>query len=55
LPELSSRRLFKFLESNAAYVISGEARTVTPIRTATSTKLKPIKVGHDPSVIAITP
>lgn len=42
-------------DGKTAHVISGEARTVTPISTANSTALKPIKVGHDPAAIAITP
>ena len=37
-----------------AYVASGSG-TVTPIRTATNTALRPIKVGFNPGAIAITP
>jgi YVTN family beta-propeller protein len=38
-----------------AYVIYQNSGTVTPIRTATNTALKPIKVGAFPVAIAITP
>jgi len=38
-----------------AYVASHGAGTVTPIRAATSTALKAIKVGNGPVAIAITP
>lgn len=39
-----------------AYVVNGGSDTVTPIRTATDTALKPIKVGEKaPAHIAITP
>ena len=37
------------------YVPSYGDGTVTPIRTATSSALKPVKVGPDPVAIAITP
>jgi DNA-binding beta-propeller fold protein YncE len=36
-------------------VLNTNSGTVTPIRTATNTALKPIEVNGDPSVIAITP
>ena len=38
-----------------AYVASDGSGTVTPIRTATNTALRPIKVGFNPGAIAITP
>jgi YVTN family beta-propeller protein len=38
-----------------AYVFDGPAGTVTPIRTATNTRLHTIKVGPEPIGIAITP
>ena len=38
-----------------AYVVSDASATVTPIRTATSTPLKAIRVGIAPVAIAITP
>ena len=38
-----------------AYVANSWSGTVTPIRTATNTALPPIKVGHGPEAIAITP
>ena len=38
-----------------AYVANRDAGTVTPIRTATNTALRAIKVGDEPSAIAITP
>ena len=42
-------------DGKTAYVASYESGTVTPIRTATSTALKAIKVGIGPVFIAITP
>ena len=38
-----------------AYVVNAGSGTVTPIRTATNTALKPIKTGRLPQAIAITP
>jgi YVTN family beta-propeller protein len=38
-----------------AYVVNYNSDTVTPIRTATNTALKPIKTGRQPENIAITP
>src|SRR5260370_9062791 len=38
-----------------AYVVNPASGTVTPIRTATNTALKAIKVGFAPLAIAITP
>ena len=38
-----------------AYVVNNVSDTVTPIETATDTAGPPIRVGHDPSDIAITP
>jgi DNA-binding beta-propeller fold protein YncE len=40
-----------------AYVVNfnNGSGTVTPIRTATNTALKPVKVGSGPVAIAITP
>jgi YVTN family beta-propeller protein len=38
-----------------AYVVNHYSGTVTPIRTATNTALKSIKVGQSPDAIAITP
>src|SRR5690348_2261223 len=47
-------------DGKTAYVLSstvlgGGSGTVTPIRTATNTALKPIAVGQDPRAMAITP
>jgi len=47
-------------DGKTAYVLSstvlgGGSGTVTPIRTATNTALKPITVGQDPRAMAITP
>ena len=39
----------------AAYVASFSGAAVIPIRTATNTKLRAIKVGRHPTEIAITP
>jgi YVTN family beta-propeller protein len=36
-------------------VTNSASGTVTPIRTASNTALRPIKTGSDPSAIAITP
>jgi YVTN family beta-propeller protein len=36
-------------------VTNGRSGTVTPIRTAANTTLKAIKVGSNPTAIAITP
>jgi DNA-binding beta-propeller fold protein YncE len=38
-----------------AYTSNGNNGTVTPIRLATNTALKPIRVGTRPDAIAITP
>jgi len=38
-----------------AYVANRFDSTVTPVRAATNTALKPVKVGNLPSAIAITP
>ena len=38
-----------------AYVANAGSGTVTPIRTATNTALRPIKTGRTPAAIAITP
>ena len=38
-----------------AYVVNSSSDTVTPIRAATNTAGKAIKVGHFPDAIAITP
>jgi DNA-binding beta-propeller fold protein YncE len=37
------------------YVANGSTDTVTPITTASNTPGKPVKVGNEPWVIAITP
>jgi len=42
-------------DGKTAYVANSGSGTVTPIRTATNTALKPIKVGLVPIAIAITP
>ena len=38
-----------------AYVVNFESGTVTPVRTANNTTGRPIRVGHFPMVMAITP
>jgi YVTN family beta-propeller protein len=57
--QVSSAIVFR-PDGKTAYVLSGTvlgggSGTVTPIRTATSTALKPIAVGQDPRALAITP
>jgi YVTN family beta-propeller protein len=42
-------------DGKTAYVVNLNSRTVTPIRTATNTALKPVKVRGLPVAIAITP
>jgi YVTN family beta-propeller protein len=42
-------------DGRTVYVANGASGTVTPIRTATNTALKPIKTGQLPWAIAITP
>src|SRR5215469_16626181 len=42
-------------DGKTAYVVNNGSGTVTPIRTATNTALKAIKVGIGPFAIAITP
>ena len=43
------------VHSATAYVLNTSSNTVTPIRTATSTALPPVKVGGTPCAIAVTP
>ena len=57
--QISSAIVFR-PDGKTAYVLSstvlgGGSGTVTPIRTATNTALKPIAVGQDPRALAITP
>jgi YVTN family beta-propeller protein len=57
--QISSAIVFR-PDGKTAYVLSstvlgGGSGTVTPIRTATNTALKPITVGQDPRAFAITP
>jgi YVTN family beta-propeller protein len=57
--QISSAIVFR-PDGKTAYVLSstvlgGGSGTVTPIRTATNTALKPITVGQDPRSLAITP
>ncbi|HEX3193386.1 MAG TPA: YncE family protein, partial [Streptosporangiaceae bacterium] len=57
--QISSAIVFR-PDGKTAYVLSstvlgGGSGTVTPIRTATNTALKPITVGQDPRALAITP
>jgi YVTN family beta-propeller protein len=57
--QISSAIVFR-PDGKTAYVLSstilgGGLGTVTPIRTATNTALKPITVGQDPRAMAITP
>ena len=42
-------------DGKRAYVVNSGSGTVTPIRAADGTALKPIKVGSNPDAIAITP
>jgi YVTN family beta-propeller protein len=57
--QISSAIVFR-PDGKTAYMLSstvlgGGSGTVTPIRTATNTALKPITVGQDPRAFAITP
>ena len=57
--QISSAIVFR-PDGKTAYVLSstvlgGGSGTVTPIRTASNTALKPIAVGQDPRALAITP
>jgi YVTN family beta-propeller protein len=42
-------------DGGIAYVADPEGNTVTPIRTATNTALRPIKVRRQPGSLAVTP